>query len=156
MTEAYLLLGSNLGDRRQCLAEAIHSIDSDEVKVTAQSSIYETESWGFDGPSFYNQAVKVETALSPHELLAHCLGIEKEMGRTRTDSPGYESRSIDIDILIYGDLELADDTLTIPHPELPNRRFALIPLNELLRSRSIDSMIETCEDPIIPKQVMHA
>ena len=130
MNTAYLLIGGNLGDRAAYLAEAVNQISDRCGRVTSTSSLYETAAWGnTNQPAFYNQAISVETILEPETLLERLLAIEIEMGRIRTQK--YGPRTIDLDILMIDDLILDTPTLTIPHPQLQNRRFALLPLVEI-------------------------
>jgi 2-amino-4-hydroxy-6-hydroxymethyldihydropteridine diphosphokinase len=130
MNTAYLLIGGNLGDRAAYLAEAVKQISARCGRVTSTSSLYETAAWGnTNQPAFYNQAISVETILEPEILLERLLAIEIEMGRVRTEK--YGPRTIDLDILMIDDRILDTPTLTIPHPQLQNRRFALLPLVEI-------------------------
>jgi len=130
MSRVYLLLGSNLGNRRHILGKAVTQIQAVTGSVVRSSSIYETEPWGFnDGPDFLNQALIVETDRSPHEVLEKVLSIEEQLGRERL--PGIVSRILDIDILFYDDLVMDEPDFVIPHPRLPQRRFALVPMNEI-------------------------
>ncbi len=127
----YLLLGSNLGDKAALLREAVAQVAENIGTVRCRSSIYETAAWGKeDQPNFLNQAIGVETALSPLEVLDKALWIEKELGRVRLERWG--SRLIDIDVILYGD-EIIDvkDRLQVPHPQMQNRRFVLEPLAEI-------------------------
>jgi 2-amino-4-hydroxy-6-hydroxymethyldihydropteridine diphosphokinase len=130
MTEGiYLLLGSNLGDKRKQLSSAIDKIARGN-EVVLQSKVYETAAWGnSDQPSFYNQVISIRTSIDPHDLLHQLLNIELEMGRIRDEKWG--ARHIDIDILYFNDLVIKTDNLTIPHPEIQNRRFTLVPMVEL-------------------------
>ena len=131
----FLSLGSNLGDRKSNLEKAIQALPP-QVEVINQSSLYETEPWGFlDQPNFLNQVLEAETLLSPLELLDHIKGIEKEVGR----KPGrrFGPRLIDIDILLYGDQSISEDGLTIPHKRMMERAFVLIPLDEITPNLSI-------------------
>ena len=122
----YLGLGSNLGDRRQFLARAIAALPP-EVQPIKLSPIYESPPWGFaDQGDFLNMTLEAHTALSPRALLTHLKRIENELGRTPTFKNG--PREIDIDILLYDDLILEADDLTIPHLGLPARAFVLAPL----------------------------
>lgn len=126
--KAYLLLGSNLGDRPLYLARACALIAEEVGQVVEQSAIYETEAWGkTDQPGFLNMALAVNTVLSPLELLHKVLEIEKKLGRVRHEKWG--ARLIDIDIIFYGN-EIADieDKLQIPHPEMQHRKFVVEPL----------------------------
>ena len=130
MTTSYLSLGSNLGDREANLLKALECLESAGVRVLRRSSIYETEPQELrEQPWFLNQVVEVGTTLSPVELLARTREIERELGRERVVAKG--PRTIDIDILFYGDLILATTELQIPHPRLAERRFVLEPLAEL-------------------------
>ncbi|HEY6072022.1 MAG TPA: 2-amino-4-hydroxy-6-hydroxymethyldihydropteridine diphosphokinase, partial [Anaerolineales bacterium] len=129
MSIVYLALGSNLGDRLLNLRAAVDAL-APEVRVVAESSVYETPPWGYaDQPAFLNMAVKAETDLSPRRLLRHLKGIESRLGR----KPGirYGPRLIDLDILFYDDLVLDEEALTIPHPRLHERAFVLVPLADV-------------------------
>ncbi|WP_410219585.1 2-amino-4-hydroxy-6-hydroxymethyldihydropteridine diphosphokinase [Pedobacter sp.] len=129
-TEVYLLLGTNLGNKAENLDKAIQLIKERVGTVKAISGIYETQAWGKeDQPDFYNQAVLVGTKLSPAETLQQILNIEKELGRVRKEKWG--ERSIDIDIIFYGDQIINEIDLKIPHPEMQKRKFVLMPLNEI-------------------------
>lgn len=125
----YLSLGSNLGDREGNLRAAISKL-SGVGTVTRVSSWFETEPVEFlEQPWFFNCAVELETELTPHELLDAMLAIEKAMGRRRIQPKG--PRLIDLDILLFGDVVMSDELLTIPHPALHERRFVLEPLAEI-------------------------
>lgn len=133
---AYLALGSNLGNKLQHLHDAKNAIQQDIGEIIAASSIYENEAVGFVGNSFCNQVIKIETALSPESLLQKTQEIEKQLGRTQktviiNNIPKYSNRIIDIDILLYGDLQINTKTLTIPHPKMLEREFVMKPLEEL-------------------------
>ena len=131
MGMVHLILGGNLGDRKQFLDIAIDLIEAEVGEVIQKSSIYETESWGFNAhTAFLNQVVRVETQLSPHDTLARIKQIETQLGRTR-GSDRYESRVIDIDILMFDDLHVEDEGLQIPHPRMHLRMFTLVPLAEI-------------------------
>ncbi|MCY4367229.1 MAG: 2-amino-4-hydroxy-6-hydroxymethyldihydropteridine diphosphokinase [Chloroflexi bacterium] len=130
---AYLSLGSNLGDRAGNIRQALAFLDSEpNLSVVAVSSTYETKPWGLlDQPNFLNIAVGVQTSLEPATLLDVAKGIEQEIGRIPTVR--YGPRSIDIDILLYGDLVIDWSTpdLQIPHPRMRERAFVLVPLAEI-------------------------
>ncbi|KAA3645072.1 MAG: 2-amino-4-hydroxy-6-hydroxymethyldihydropteridine diphosphokinase [Chloroflexi bacterium] len=129
MHTVYVALGSNVGDRLQNLRDAIAQL-APEVKVTTESSIYETEPWGFEEQDdFLNMVVQGETDLEPDELLEHLKRIEDNVGRTKTFRNG--PREIDLDILFYDDLILESDGLVIPHPRLHERAFVLVPLADI-------------------------
>jgi 2-amino-4-hydroxy-6-hydroxymethyldihydropteridine diphosphokinase len=130
MVKVYLLLGSNLGDRLFLLKQAAGYIETQAGTIVQYSSIYETKSWGkTDEPDYLNQVLLINTMLPPHELLAKLLEIELLLGRKRDEKWG--SRTMDIDILLYDDLVINEPDLTVPHPQLQNRRFTLEPLVEL-------------------------
>lgn len=128
---AYLALGSNLGEREDHLKLAINAIHAiPETTVTALSHVYETDPVGFeDQPAFLNMVIRVETTLSPEELLRRTLAIEQELGRVRTIRWG--PRLIDIDILFYEDWQVSEPDLQIPHPAMVERAFVLVPLRDI-------------------------
>ena len=126
MVEVYLGLGSNLGDREKNIARALELL-GDGGRVAVVSPLYETDPVGLTGPLFLNAVGLYQTELGPHELLSFIKGIEARLGR----KAGPVSRPIDIDILIYGDLVMKGEGLTIPHPRLAERAFVLVPLAEL-------------------------
>jgi 2-amino-4-hydroxy-6-hydroxymethyldihydropteridine diphosphokinase len=128
----YVGLGSNVGDRESHLGRAVRDLDEHGVRVEAVSSLYETEPVGeiLDQPDFLNAAVRVSTALEPEALLDVCKAIEAEHGRS-FGGPRHGPRPIDLDLLLLGDIELATERLTLPHPEVSSRRFVLAPLLEL-------------------------
>jgi 2-amino-4-hydroxy-6-hydroxymethyldihydropteridine diphosphokinase len=132
MTRAYVGLGSNMGDRERMLWSAVHMLAfSPEVEVVAVSSIRETDPVGFaDQPRFLNAAVALDTELEPRALLELLMAVERELGRTR-DGPRFGPRTIDLDLLLYGDEVVDEPGLTVPHPRLHERRFVLEPLAEL-------------------------
>jgi 2-amino-4-hydroxy-6-hydroxymethyldihydropteridine diphosphokinase len=128
-TTVYIALGSNLGDRRANLVEAISRLQT-HVAVEKVSSVYETEpAYVADQPRFLNMVLQGSTALSPRELLSFLKKIEQHMGRT--PAVRYGPRLIDLDILAYGDLQLEELDLTIPHPKITERAFVLKPLAEI-------------------------
>jgi 2-amino-4-hydroxy-6-hydroxymethyldihydropteridine diphosphokinase len=130
MNNTYLLLGSNMGNSQEQLQTAIKLIEERVGKLIRQSSLYATAAWGnTDQPDFLNQVLIIETRFGAVETLDKLLEIEKKMGRVRTikNAP----RIIDIDILFFNDDIINEQQLTVPHPEIQNRRFVLTPLNEL-------------------------
>jgi len=151
---AYLLLGSNLGDRAARLAQARHDLATRAGQLVAASTIYETAAWGLeDQPAFLNQVLAVATTLLPANLLGACQAAEQAQGRERLVHWG--ARTLDVDILLFGQEIIATPTLTVPHPALPARRFALVPLAELapqLRHPQLhQTMLEllaACPDPL--------
>lgn len=142
MARVALLLGGNQGDVKRTLQTAQQLINSRVGAVLRCSHRYESEPWGFPAAQrFSNQALEVSTDLSPLEVLDACQGIERELGRNRaaeaiekaSSGAAYSSRPIDIDIIFYGDEVIDDERLTVPHPLLAEREFALQPLAEIMR-----------------------
>lgn len=131
LVTAYIALGSNIGDREQNLNRAVEMLRfSKNVEVTAVSSYINTAPVGYtEQPDFLNAVAEVRTSLSPYALLKVCRGIETSMKRERIIRWG--PRTIDLDILLYGDLIMEDEQLTIPHPRMHERKFVLGPLNEI-------------------------
>lgn len=134
MPTTYLSLGSNLGDRKQLLHTAINEIAERVGRVEAISSCIETEPVGFDSVHlFLNMAVRVTTELNPYELLKVLKQLERDLGRTRKSHDGvHYDRTIDIDILLYDNLEVNSEELQIPHPRMWERDFVICPLKEIL------------------------
>jgi 2-amino-4-hydroxy-6-hydroxymethyldihydropteridine diphosphokinase len=127
---AYLALGSNLGDRRAYMESATRSLSRQGVRIVRSASVYLTEPHEIsDQPWFLNTVVEVNTMLGPEQLLTVCLAVEEEHSRKRTGTK--ESRTLDIDIIFYGDHVLENPHLMIPHPKFRNRRFVLEPLAEI-------------------------
>jgi len=127
----YLLLGSNLGDRREIIEDAVRRISGQVGTLISRSAYYETAAWGNeDQPSFLNVAIAVNTSKSAHEVLNEILGIEEVLGRVRIDKWG--ARLIDIDLILYaGDIINDGERLQVPHPLMQERRFVLAPLAEI-------------------------
>ncbi len=155
MESVYLMLGSNVGDRAEHLRRSIALLNNRAGSITGMSSVYESEPWGFDDPVwFLNQAVKLETNLTPRALLEITQQIEHEMGRIRTGQ-GYEARTMDIDILFHGNLVMETPELIIPHPRIAERMFVLKPLAELtpdlrhpVLHKTIRDLAEHCLDTL--------
>ena len=158
MNTAFLLIGGNLGERSENLQRAREGIQHHCGVIRRLSSIYETEAWGkTDQPAFLNQALEIETALNAKQLIRRILKLEKAMGRERKEK--YGPRIIDIDILLFNQEEHNYSFLKIPHPELQNRRFALVPLAEIapgfqhpVLKRSISELLEECPDTLEVKK----
>jgi len=154
MQNAYLLTGGNTGDRQEFLAGALKALEAECGQIIAVSALYETEAWGLsDQPAFLNQAIELQTKLSPQALLERVLNIEIELGRVRDQK--YGPRTIDIDILFYGQEIVTEPGLIIPHPHLPDRRFALECLNDIASSfvhpllhKSVKTLLEECTDSL--------
>jgi 2-amino-4-hydroxy-6-hydroxymethyldihydropteridine diphosphokinase len=175
MKEVYILLGSNRGDRQGFISRAIDMIDLQAGSVCRKSALYETGPWGFEDPTpFLNQVVEIDTTLRPEDLLEQLLTIETKLGRIRpfdgcgcgiplsiapggghenAEPPAYAGRTIDLDILFYGQQLVFTDLLMIPHPRLHERRFTLVPMNELstefihpLLKKSMAALLRDCTD----------
>lgn len=154
----YLLLGGNEGDRKQNLERGRQLLADKCGTITTASRLYETAAWGLeDQPAFLNQAVEMTTSLSPETLLYAIHEIEAVLGRQRTIRWG--SRTLDIDILFYDKASVDLPHLQIPHPALPQRRFALAPLQEIAPDfihpqlgKTITELLDVCEDllPVVP------
>jgi len=153
MNEAYLILGSNLGDKLANLNKAISLIELKSGSVVLQSKIYQTAAWGNTNQSdFYNQCIKINTSLKPSELIDNVLLIEKIIGRTRGDLK-WQERIIDIDILFYENLIINEPNLKVPHPFIQERRFVLAPLHEIapnfihpVYNKSVEELLAVCAD----------
>ena len=151
-TRCALGLGSNLGDRKDNLDEAVRRLEQSEgVILVARSSDYETPPWGpVPQDDYLNICIVVDTTLAPHDLLGRCLEIETELGRVRDVRWG--PRTIDIDVLIYGSEKIEDNTLELPHPRMGDRAFVLIPLAEIWpdapigKNRTAAEALESCPD----------
>ena len=162
MKEVFLLIGSNRGDRRDYISKAAALISSEAGMILKKSTLYETEPWGFEDPTpFLNQVVEIETKLDPEALMEQLLTIETRLGRIRPFSScggndqgtGYAGRTIDLDILFYGPRLIFTESLMIPHPRLHERRFTLIPLEEIVPGfihpvfkKTISLLLQGCTD----------
>jgi 2-amino-4-hydroxy-6-hydroxymethyldihydropteridine diphosphokinase len=132
VTRAYVGLGANLGDRERTLREALAALEAEQgIEVVAVSALRETEPVGVgEQPLYLNGAAALDTALEPPELLDHLLAVEQRFGRVRV--PGeHGPRTLDLDLLLYGEEEIDEPGLAVPHPRLHERRFVLEPLAEL-------------------------
>jgi 2-amino-4-hydroxy-6-hydroxymethyldihydropteridine diphosphokinase len=147
-------LGSNLGDRHIALTRATDHIRREAGDIKAASSVWETEPWGFDATEkFLNMVIVIETTMQPKHLIQLFRSIEGRLGRRRSGNGGYESRIIDIDILLWEDRVITLPGLEIPHPKIPDRRFVLEPLCEVapdavhpVTGLTVTEMLQTCED----------
>lgn len=147
-----LILGGNRGDREELINQAVKYI-SEENSLVAGSAIYETQAWGNVAKgNFLNQVIQIETSLSPEKLLKQIQEIEEKLGRKRTETWG--DRTMDIDILYFGDEVINSPNLTIPHRFIQDRRFVLVPLAEILPEmihpilgKSNRTLLEECQDP---------
>ena len=129
----YLGLGSNIGNRKRMIAQAIENINKQVGVVVRQSALYETKPWGFESPNdFINAAICCETELAPRALMRKLQSIEQQMGRVgKTIGEQYQDRVIDIDILLYDDIKVNEPDLKIPHPYMREREFVMSPLKEI-------------------------
>lgn len=158
MNYAYLLLGSNLGSKSRQLSMAITLLEERCGKVVDRSPVYETAPWGnTEQDNFLNQAVVVETSLSPQELMHEILHIEQLMGRDRNGK--YAPRTIDIDIIFYNHRVIDEPGLTLPHPRMQERRFVLAPLSEVAPAyihpvlhRTVEQLLRECADTLEVKK----
>lgn len=152
--QAFVLLGSNQGNREQFLQQATELMIRHCGRLEKKSAVYETAAWGKeDQPSFLNQVVVLRTTFSPDVLMSTLLEIEQELGRIRTEKLG--PRTIDLDLLFYDQLVHQSAIVTIPHPSIPLRRFVLIPLAELaplkvhpVLKKTIRTLLKECADPL--------
>jgi 2-amino-4-hydroxy-6-hydroxymethyldihydropteridine diphosphokinase len=158
MNKAYLLTGSNLGERAINLAQALESVTQHCGEPEKVSALYETAPWGNNKqPAFLNQAIIIRTSLTARQLLRRILKIEQALGRVRAEK--YGPRLIDIDILLYGSEVHNYDFLKLPHPEMQNRRFALLPLAAIapdlvhpVLKKTVSQLLDECEDPLPVKK----
>jgi len=152
MTEIFLGIGSNMGDRGLKLQTALVDLERWGVKVLRSSSIYKTSPVGKkDQPDFYNMVVQAKTDRAPEDLLTAILAIERSLGRVRKEKWG--PRTIDIDILFYEDKVFDDPALIIPHPHLAERKFVLVPLHEIapkfvhpVLKKTVEELLNQCKD----------
>ena len=154
MNKVFLLIGGNMGDRLQNLHQAIALLSATCGPVIQQSAVYETAAWGkTDQAAFLNQALLLTTLLTPQELITNILSVEEQMGRRRMEKNG--PRVIDIDIIFYNEVVMHEPHLIIPHPQLQNRRFVLVPLVEIAPEfvhpvfhKTIDELLKECKDEL--------
>ena len=155
----YISLGSNKGDKFKNLQEAIALIHFRIGIIKIISKVYTSPALGFESDDFYNACLIVKTEMNPAKVMRELLAIEKSLGRTRTKKKGYESRTIDLDIIFFEDQIINSKTLQIPHPEMYKRKFVLQPLNDIAsevihpkKEKKVEVLLEECKDesPIEP------
>ncbi len=151
--KTYISLGSNVGDTFQNLQRAVDLIYEDIGSILKISPVYETASWGFEADDFLNAVILVQTRFSPKKVLRELLIIENKLGRLRNEESGYQSRSIDLDILYYDEEVLDSENLQLPHPHIHKRRFVLQPLVDIaaklmdpVQQKNAVQLLEDCED----------
>lgn len=158
MNKAYLLTGGNMGDREENLRQALQLIGTHCGTIRTVSLLYETAAWGnTDQPAFLNQAIELDTALNARQLMRKVLKLEKMMGRIREEK--YGPRIIDIDILLFNNEKHNYHFLKLPHPEMQNRRFVLVPLAEIapqmvhpVLHKTIAELLADCPDQLEVKK----
>jgi len=158
MNIVYLLTGGNVGNRQQYLENAALLIETACGKITRRSAVYETAAWGkTDQAAFLNQALELSTLLDPGELMKALLLIEQKTGRERSEK--YGPRTIDIDILLFNSAIVQSVLVTIPHPQMANRRFVLVPLNEIaagymhpVLKKTVSQLLAICPDTLPVKK----
>ncbi len=148
-----LSIGSNQGDRKTLIQKAIEAINQEVATVILVSKLYESPSWGFKSEPFYNCAVLVHTAKSASKVLQSILKIEKKLGRIRSEEKGYKSRTVDIDIISFNNEIIESATLNVPHPQMQNRLFVLLPMRDLqtefihpVLKQTLTELIANCSD----------
>ena len=159
--ELTLLIGGNVGDRLFYLQKTVDLLSERLGKVIKKSSIYETAAWGFESEDFYNMALVLKTELNPSDCLSITQDIEIEIGRKEKSKIGhYSARCMDIDLMFYNQLVYQDERLSIPHPKIQERKFVLIPLNEIMNwyihpqeLKSIGELLSECTDQSEVKKI---
>ena len=159
MEKVYLCLGGNIGDTRNYLQNAVAMIGRRIGRVVSQSAVYQSEPWGFNAEQmFLNQVVVAETELEPHAVLELCLQIEAELGRTRSGN-GYEPRTIDIDIVFFGQQIVNQPDLQVPHPLMHRRNFVLRPLCDVaadfvhpIFGLTVRQLADICDDKAVVRK----
>lgn len=156
-----VILGSNSGNKAEYIRQATHLLIQQTGRLAASSSLYETAPWGFESDEpFLNQVLQLETGLCPEAFLQEALSIEKTLGRLRPSEVRYASRTIDIDLLFCDTEIIRTPSLTIPHPRIAERRFVLVPLNEIMPSfvhpllrKPVSRLLAECNDPLTVKKL---
>jgi deoxyguanosine kinase len=148
-----LSLGSNIGNRLEVIESCVSLIHNEIATVVKVSKIYETPAWGFESEPFFNCAIVIHTTKSPQKILSQIVKVEKQLGRVKGNQEGYQARTIDIDIISFNEEVVETENLQIPHKLMQNRRFVLLPMQDLGLNwfhpkfkKSISELIENCED----------
>ncbi|WP_369752556.1 2-amino-4-hydroxy-6-hydroxymethyldihydropteridine diphosphokinase [Flavobacterium sp. WC2409] len=151
--QVVLSLGSNQGNRHENIKQCLELIHQEIGTIIKVSKVYETPSWGFESDAFYNCALVLHTFNSANKVLNQALKIEKKLGRIRTDEKGYQSRIIDVDLIAFDDIIIDSEKLQIPHPLMQNRKFVLLPIQDLdlnwehpILKKSISVLLQDCPD----------
>ena len=149
----YIALGSNIGNRFALLQKAVFCIGSRIGTILSVSKVYETPAWGFESEAFLNACIKIETEQTALDVLDTLLTIEKELGRDRNLSEGYQARPIDLDMLLFNNEIISHERLLVPHPRMELRQFVLTPLADIAAKtvhpqlkKSIEELQQKCED----------
>lgn len=164
METGIVLFGSNMGDKEAVFSQACLLINNRCGRIVKVSSSFESEPWGFEAEEwFLNRVIVVETELAPEALLRELLDIERELGRVRhPEILGYSSRTADLDLLYYGNRVINTDVLTVPHPRLHLRRFALVPLCEVapdfvhpIFGKTQEELLQLCADEGVVREILY-
>jgi 2-amino-4-hydroxy-6-hydroxymethyldihydropteridine diphosphokinase len=158
-SEVIISLGSNLGNRKSALSNALAELSKTLGEMHCMSGIYESDAWGYDGQPYLNQVAVFRSSKSPHEVLECLMAVEDKLGRPNRQ-PYYEDRFIDLDLLFYDDLIVIMHDLIIPHPKLHDRRFVLVPLAEIAPhkvhpsvGKSAQELLDECVDKAVIEKV---
>ena len=160
MNVAFLCLGGNMGDRLANLSRTKELISEERLIILDQSNIYETGAWGAENsPDYFNQCIKISTELDAQSLMKLLLDIEQRSGRVRTENKN-ESRTVDIDILLFNNEVIDSSLLIVPHPRMHLRQFVLKPLNEIAENiihpvlnKSVNCLLMECTDQLTVKKI---
>lgn len=151
--QVVLSIGSNVGNRLEAIQSAINVIHNEIATVVKVSKLYETPAWGFESTTFYNVAVLIHTTKSAQKVLTQIHKVEKQLGRIRSNEKGYQARTIDIDIVSFNEEIISTGNLQIPHLQMQNRKFVLLPMHDLNLNwmhpnfkKSITELLLNCED----------
>lgn len=151
--QVILSLGSNIGNRLEAIQSCITIIHNEVATVVKVSNLYETPAWGFESEPFYNCAILIHSSKSAQKLLTQVLKVEKKLGRIRSNKNGYQARTIDIDIIAINEDVVDTDNLEIPHQQMQNRKFVLLPMQDLNLNwthpklkKSIPELLQICDD----------